>query len=211
VNLHRQHFGMFIAISLAVHAAVLTAVMPHHDKFSSEQNFGIIDIELLAKNGVSAESISHTVLKQTGLNQKNMTPAVTEPAVTEPSVVEIIPTETGSQNLSEPSNPNRSSTQNNATADLIKQKITSEFSRYFYYPDAARRRNWQGDVVLQFTLLPDGHLNQIRIHQSSGVKSLDEAAVHALQQVAPQQELALLTDAALLHILPVSYRLTNPL
>ena len=180
--------------------------MPRHDKFSSEQNVSRIDIELLAKNSLGTESVSHTALKATGPNQKDMTPAVTEP-----SVVETISAETGSQNVTELSDPNRSSTQNKVAADLIRQKVTIEFSRYFYYPDAARRRNWQGDVVLQFTLLPDGHLNQIRIQQSSGFKSLDEAAVHALQKIEPQHELALLTDASILHILPVSYRLTNPL
>ena len=209
MKLHSQHVGIFVALSLALHAAVLTAVMPHHDKPSSEQNISI-DIELLAKNGISddisAESIARTALKEAGHNQKNMMPAVTEP-----SVVETIPTETGSQNVTELTDPNRSSTQNKVAADLIRQKVTIEFSRYFYYPDAARRRNWQGDVVLQFTLLPDGHLNQIRIQQSSGFKSLDEAAVHALQKIEPQHELALLTDASILHILPVSYRLTNPL
>ena len=205
MKLHRQHVGIFVALSLALHAVVLTAVMPHHDKLSSEQNISI-DIELLAKNGVSTESITHTAPKEAGHNQKNMTPAVTEPAV-----VDAIPAEIGSQNVTELSDPNRSSTQNKVAADLIRQKITIEFSRYFYYPDAARRRHWQGDVVLQFTLLPDGHLNQIRIHQSSGFTSLDEAAVQALQKVEPQLELALLTDTGILHILPVSYRLTNPL
>ena len=205
MKLHRQHVGIFVALSLALHAVVLTAVMPHHDKLSSEQNISI-DIELLAKNGVSTESITHTAPKEAGHNQKNMTPAVTEPAV-----VDAIPAEIGSQNVTELSDPNRSSTQNKVAADLIRQKITIEFSRYFYYPDAARRRHWQGDVVLQFTLLPDGHLNQIRIHQSSGFTSLDEAAVQALQKVEPQLELALLTDTGSLHILPVSYRLTNPL
>lgn len=205
MKLHTQHVGIFVALSMALHAAVLTAVMPHHDKLSSEQNISI-DIELLAKNSISAAPVSHTALKATGPNQKDMTPAVTEP-----SVVETISAETGSQNVTELSDPNRSSTQNKVAADLIRQKVTIEFSRYFYYPDAARRRHWQGDVVLQFTLLPDGHLNQIRIQQSSGFKSLDEAAVHALQKIEPQHELALLTDASILHILPVSYRLTNPL
>ena len=209
MKLHRQHVGIFVALSVALHAAVLTAVMPHHDKLSSEQNTNI-DVELLAKNGISddisADSILRTALKEAGHNQKDMTPAVTEP-----SVVETIPAETGSQNVTELTDPTRNSTQNKVTAEFIRQKISNEFSRYFYYPDAARRRHWQGDVVLQFTLLPDGHLNQIRIHQSSGFTSLDEAAVQALQKVEPQLELALLTDTGILHILPVSYRLTNPL
>ena len=205
MKLHTQHIGIFLALSLALHAAVLTAVMPHHDKLSSEQNISI-DIELLAKNGISAESLSRTALKEAGHSPKDITPAVTEP-----SVVETIPTETGSPNVNELIDPNRSSTQNKVAAEFIRQKISNEFSRYFYYPDAARRRHWQGDVVLQFTLLPDGHLNQIRIHQSSGFTSLDEAAVQALQKVEPQLELALLTDTGSLHILPVSYRLTNPL
>ena len=205
MKLHRQHVGIFVALSAALHAAVLTAVMPHHDKLSSEQTISV-DIELLAKNGVSAESISPAALKEAGHNQKDLTPAVTES-----SVVETIPAETGSQNVTELTDPTRSSTQNKVTAEFIRQKISNEFSRYFYYPDAARRRHWQGDVVLQFTLLPDGHLNQIRIHQSSGFTSLDEAAVQALQKVEPQLELALLTDTGILHILPVSYRLTNPL
>ncbi len=49
------------------------------------------------------------------------------------------------------------------------------------YPKRAKRRRWEGEVLIQFTLYPTGAIKNIRIIQSSGRSLLDEAAIHILK------------------------------
>jgi len=45
------------------------------------------------------------------------------------------------------------------------------------YPAIARRRGWQGSVLLRFELTPDGLARNISVESSSGHELLDEAAI----------------------------------
>ncbi|MBI3187814.1 MAG: energy transducer TonB, partial [Gammaproteobacteria bacterium] len=164
------------------------------------------DVELILNQSVDSKAHG------SGAEANKSRPHLKKPVlVAQETVAEPVQDEASQFDTTDSADRHHNDTTQLADASAVRKKISIEFLRYFYYPDAALRRNWQGDVILQFTLLPDGHLDHIRIHQSSGYKALDDAAIHALQQVEPQQELALLADAALLHTLPVSYRLTNPL
>lgn len=53
------------------------------------------------------------------------------------------------------------------------------------YPEAARRRNLEGSLVLSVDVLPDGSVDQIRVLRSSGHAVLDEAAVRIVRLSAP--------------------------
>jgi TonB family protein len=50
------------------------------------------------------------------------------------------------------------------------------------YPLIARRRGWEGTVILAMELLADGTIGEVRIANSSGYPLLDEAAKQAVQQ-----------------------------
>lgn len=49
------------------------------------------------------------------------------------------------------------------------------------YPRAAREAGWEGTVVLQVEVLPDGLAGTVRVHKTSGHALLDEAARRAIQ------------------------------
>lgn len=51
------------------------------------------------------------------------------------------------------------------------------------YPAVAKRRNWEGRVVVRVKILADGSCGQAEIHQSSGHDVLDEAALEAVCKV----------------------------
>lgn len=53
------------------------------------------------------------------------------------------------------------------------------------YPDAARRRNLHGDVVLSVTIDTEGHVRGVTINTSSGYRVLDDAAVRIVHLAAP--------------------------
>lgn len=57
------------------------------------------------------------------------------------------------------------------------------------YPEAARRRNLEGSLVLSVDVLADGSVEQIRVLRSSGIDLLDEAAVRIVRLASPYAEL----------------------
>ncbi len=86
--------------------------------------------------------------------------------------------------------------------------VQRELARHFSYPPRARRRGWQGTVVLGFNIESSGTIKDIRVAKSSGFTILDRAATASLYKVARveaaqfavwQQEMPLQ--------LPVIYRL----
>lgn len=57
------------------------------------------------------------------------------------------------------------------------------------YPEAARRRNLSGSLVLSVDVLEDGSVSRIRVLRSSGHDVLDEAAVRIVRLSAPFSDL----------------------
>ncbi len=53
------------------------------------------------------------------------------------------------------------------------------------YPDAARRRNLSGKLIVQVAIYPDGTVREITIRKPSGHKILDDAAVRIVKLAAP--------------------------
>lgn len=53
------------------------------------------------------------------------------------------------------------------------------------YPEAARRQNLSGSLLLDVALKPDGSVASIRVERSSGYKVLDDAAVRIVELAAP--------------------------
>ena len=53
------------------------------------------------------------------------------------------------------------------------------------YPDAARRQNLSGKLIVQVALYPDGSVREITIRKPSGHKILDDAAVRIVKLASP--------------------------
>lgn len=53
------------------------------------------------------------------------------------------------------------------------------------YPDAARRQNLSGNLIVQVAIKPDGSVQEITIRKPSGYKILDDAAVRIVRLGAP--------------------------
>ncbi len=50
------------------------------------------------------------------------------------------------------------------------------------YPEVARRRGYEGVVLLKVRILPDGTIGDIQVERSSGHKLLDEAAINTVKR-----------------------------
>ena len=66
---------------------------------------------------------------------------------------------------------------------LLIRQVKSEISHYFNYPTFARRKGWQGIVLLEFNVTHTGIINNIEIKNSSGYEILDRAAQKSLSHV----------------------------
>jgi protein TonB len=63
-------------------------------------------------------------------------------------------------------------------------ELQNRLSRYLTYPARARRRGWQGKVMLAFDIDERGQLNNVRLAKSSGYALLDHSAMTAISRLA---------------------------
>ncbi len=70
------------------------------------------------------------------------------------------------------------------------------------YPEAARRRNLSGTLILDVALRPNGSVKEITVRRSSGLKVLDDAAKRIVRLAAPFSPFpkAMRKDTDVLHI-----------
>lgn len=196
----------FVFISSALHAAVLLFGNDTHIEIAdnSEQGGSRLTIELTrfipqARQPVTraAEALTKPLARTSRsepIEQKTIT---TVPQLTQLNPEESSPEQQPDQEL-----------ENRRKQNRIDSLLKTEFKRYFFYPNTARRKNWQGDLVVSFVIHRDGRINNIVVTSSSGYSVLDHAAVQAVSriQVLPTvKELAL--DHSIEKNLPVSYRL----
>ena len=94
------------------------------------------------------------------------------------------------------------------SVNRIKAQLHTDLARHFDYPALARRRGWEGRVMLALNVASDGQLQQIRVARSSGFAILDDSALQSLRQVRGIAEaVALLNGRMLAMQIPVIYRL----
>ncbi|MCE5209942.1 MAG: energy transducer TonB [Deltaproteobacteria bacterium] len=63
----------------------------------------------------------------------------------------------------------------------IRDKILRNVS----YPDTARRRGWQGKIVLSFVIGANGSVKDFKIIKSTGYAMLDNSAIDTVKDTAP--------------------------
>ncbi len=66
-------------------------------------------------------------------------------------------------------------------AGSVRSKVRSGNNPRPDYPRAAREAGWEGTVVLQVLVLPDGTAGNVTLHKTSGYSILDEAALNAVK------------------------------
>jgi TonB family protein len=94
--------------------------------------------------------------------------------------------------------------------ETLSKLLSTEFSKYFYYPKAAQRRNWQGEVILRFVIEGNGAIKQVQVSKSSGYDLLDNAAMVALKKIKTNNSFSLaLGGQSVEQELPVIYRITR--
>jgi protein TonB len=61
--------------------------------------------------------------------------------------------------------------------------VRSLLTQYLNYPPRARKRGWEGEVLVGFRVDADGRLGNVHLARSSGYSLLDESALAALSRI----------------------------
>lgn len=65
------------------------------------------------------------------------------------------------------------------------RKVREKIKATWTYPSAAGERGIEGEVVVEFHIAKDGHLESAAVRRSSGAPILDEYSMRAVQIAAP--------------------------
>ena len=63
--------------------------------------------------------------------------------------------------------------------------IRGRLIEHLCYPAIARKRGWSGEVMVAFTIYPDGHVEDIEIKKSCGISLLDKSALKTVHNACP--------------------------
>jgi periplasmic protein TonB len=87
-------------------------------------------------------------------------------------------------------------------------ELQTRLSKHLTYPNRARRRGWQGNVMLGLHIDENGQFNNVRLIHSSGYSLLDNSALSAIAKLGFISRSDTLGAAQAMDLqLPVRYRL----
>lgn len=72
----------------------------------------------------------------------------------------------------------------------VQSEIRKALPIFFTYPKIAQRKGWQGTVLLQLSIDPNGIFSAVEVLQTSGYRALDSAAVQSLIRLGSIPELS---------------------
>jgi len=202
----KRRLEIFLMLSVIAHVGVLTglvkAIPPSSPPHPGDS---VVDIYLprLApsnRRSVAARTSSPpTILAATTRDHR----AASEPL---PKPNPVAEQHSGSNRVAAPQE-NPASPPHNQILGALKTRL----SEYLTYPPLARLRGWEGLVLLDMHLEPDGRINKIQVARSSGYAVLDRSALNSLIQLGQLVEAKIWLAGSSIDVqLPVQFRLVDP-
>ena len=81
--------------------------------------------------------------------------------------------------------------------------IRGHLREHLCYPSIARKRGWSGEVMVAFTIYPDGRADDVAIQKSCGISLLDKSAMKTVHNACPFP----LPPMAARIVIPIVYQL----
>ena len=122
---------------------------------------------------------------------------------------EIVPDEEEDHLQEETGEVMQAQTDDTDVMESVRAAVYSALRASFSYPRRARLRGWEGTVIISLRILPDGHLSDIRVADSSGISVLDRAALRSLSGISLPQVVVWMNGREIDMLIPVEYRLTD--
>lgn len=199
------HMPYFLLVSLGLHIGIVLPWTPVFDFTGSRETVLTVNFDAPAHPA----SIARNTATRPATTEAPQTTVMT---VT-PSVAPLPTAESQTEAVTENALARGIDTQeapSESTRSQIQTRLLEDVHRHFEYPLLARRRGWQGTVLLTFTLESDGVLERIHVVRSSGYDVLDNSAIAALKRVGRLAEAEhWLNGRAFEMRIPVIYKLKD--
>lgn len=89
-------------------------------------------------------------------------------------------------------------------------QLQTVLARYLIYPPVARKRGWEGTVIVSLRVTPEGALKDIQLARSSGYDVLDRSALRALGRIPRIDFVGVAAHHTALQLrIPIRYKLTG--
>jgi protein TonB len=221
------HIAWFIALSVAIHAAVLLTGNRPETRIGPAGR--MVHVSMSYRADVT-EPANHAVNPAEGTRTSRDQPHVT---TNRPSPVRALrnkvsrrhdnpPQETTTtqpvttRQVGDAPTPEQSApaatgmeTARQTAEERLHKSILRLVSSRFNYPLLARRKGWQGVVKLQVHIESDGRISRLHVEQTSGYPVLDRAALQSLQLASVPDAEQWMQGQAIDIIIPVEYRLVG--
>ncbi|MHB8697840.1 MAG: energy transducer TonB [Sulfuricaulis sp.] len=143
------------------------------------------------------------------LSEKNRTSSVL-PATTVQRVSSASPTPDRNPSAGSQQNPKSAIATEAVRQNQLLGELQTDLSRFLVYPPLARRRGWEGTVLLGLRVGADGQFDRIQIEHSSGYPVLDHSALNSLIRLGHLAEASAWLNGQDVNMqLPVIYRLID--
>jgi protein TonB len=99
-----------------------------------------------------------------------------------------VPNDTGKNTGSGTGGGNGNGTEKNTVQNYIFHHygyIVRHIRQHLVYPEKARRMGITGTTICEFIIMKDGNIKELRLKETSGYASLDEAARQAIKHASP--------------------------
>jgi protein TonB len=215
--MHTGNLKWFLGFSLAIHIAALGLSTPL--QIDIGDSGAVIKLDMVNSAGANADP-TPTPQESPQTAPSPRRESATASAVPSPPPAPTVARARGTSSTTPTATPPPAATPQtagNAAAGPerrdsdrhIRDTLLELVAENLQYPAIARRRGWQGTVVLQLRIEADGHVSHLRVRDSSGYAVLDRAAMDCLQLASIPQARRWLRGAALEIQLPVEYRLVD--
>lgn len=179
----------YYLISLLIHTVMLLVFISYFDTFSSPKKFGNTQAKALSAfiyQGNFAQSDSVKDEEKVKSNQTKEKIINKTKALHTLKIKQIDnPHEKNVKRLTS----SQSSVSQGESATTLIALLHDAIQRKQQYPSSAWEMQRQGRVTVVFQLHENGHISHLRMLKSSGTSSLDQAALQAVNDAAPFQEL----------------------
>lgn len=133
--------------------------------------------------------------------------AISEPPAQEPVLSQPLPSQP--TEVASVRSPSAVTAPTRADYSWLAQKLWKRVAALKRYPVEARVNRQEGKVVLRAVIREDGHLQALRVHESSGHLVLDQDAMEVVRQACPLHLDHPLGRPEVVMMVPISYTLND--
>jgi len=216
----RNHFTGFLALSVAAHAILLLAwTMPNPQAGNPGR---VLLLDVTDRTGQPASLAATDSEKEHSQAPSRQPAPLAEPVHTAQRTISKEPVETNPQTTDthqadSPDTPETGAAPNLAASSPsqeesnrhLRSSVLELVTQRLSYPAIARRKGWQGVVILALHIESDGLISDLHVNETSGYEALDKAAIKSLQLASIPGASQWLHGHSIDMLIPIEYRLLD--